>query len=146
MYVVHHNTLSDSFRIWIVWFSPKQDSDRIRISFFKNRIGSESKNPLSDHLWCLPNWKTWQLSTRYRAWQGDFQAWHEWQNFGTWRSHATAFYWNHNGAWNLVSKKLLWIKTFISFFLAAPVPSVFSGVTRGSIKGKNLTERAYRSL
>ena len=49
MYVVHHNTLSDSYRIWIVWFQPKQDSDRIRISFFKNRIGSDSKNPLSDH-------------------------------------------------------------------------------------------------
>jgi len=39
MYVVHHNTLSDSFRIRMVWFQPKQDSDRIRISFFQNRIG-----------------------------------------------------------------------------------------------------------
>jgi len=26
------------------------------------------------------------------------------------------FHWNHNGAWNLFSKKLLWIKTFIRFF------------------------------
>ena len=43
MYVVHRNTLSDGFRIRIVWFQPKQDSDRIRISFFKNRIGSDSK-------------------------------------------------------------------------------------------------------
>ena len=34
-----------------IWFQPKQDSDRIRISFLKNRIGSDSKNPLSDHLW-----------------------------------------------------------------------------------------------
>ena len=50
MYVVHHNTLSDSFRIRIVWFQPKQDSDGIRISFFRNRIGSDRKNPLSDHL------------------------------------------------------------------------------------------------
>jgi len=50
MYVVDHNTLSDSFRIRIIWFQPKQDSDRI--SFFKNRIGSDSKNALSDHLWC----------------------------------------------------------------------------------------------
>jgi len=51
LYVVHHNTLSDSFRIWIVWFQPKQDSDQIRISFFKNRIGSDSEKSLSDHLW-----------------------------------------------------------------------------------------------
>jgi len=50
MYVVHHNTPSDSFRIWIVWFQPKEDSDRIRISYFQNRIGSDSKNPLSDQL------------------------------------------------------------------------------------------------
>jgi len=54
MYVVHRNTLSDSFRIRIIWFQPKQDSDRIRISFFKNKIRSDSKNPLSDHLWYLP--------------------------------------------------------------------------------------------
>ena len=52
-YVVYRNTLSDSFRIRIVWFQPKQDSDRIRISFFKNKIGSDSENPLSDHLWCM---------------------------------------------------------------------------------------------
>ena len=51
MYVVEHNTLSDSFRIQIVWFQPKQDSNRIQIRFFKNRIGSDSKNPLSDRLW-----------------------------------------------------------------------------------------------
>ena len=56
MYDMHRNTLLDSFRIRIVWFQPKQDSDRI--SFFKNRIGSDSENPLS--LWfpiphaCLP--------------------------------------------------------------------------------------------
>ena len=37
MYVVHHNTLSDSFWIQIVWFQPKQDSD---IIFTKqDRIG-----------------------------------------------------------------------------------------------------------
>jgi len=53
IYVVHHNALFDSFRIQIRWFQPKQDSDRIRISFFKNRIGSDSKNPLSNHLWWL---------------------------------------------------------------------------------------------
>ena len=53
MYVVHRNTLSDSFRIRIVWFQQKQDSDRMRISFFKNRIGSDSENPLSDHLWLV---------------------------------------------------------------------------------------------
>jgi len=41
MYIVHHNTLSESFRIQIAWFPPKQDSDRIQISFFKNRIGSD---------------------------------------------------------------------------------------------------------
>jgi len=29
--------------------STKQDSDRIRLSFFQKRIGSDSKNPLSDH-------------------------------------------------------------------------------------------------
>ena len=46
MYVGHHNTLWDS----LVWFQPKQDSDRI--SFFKTRIGLDSKNPLSDHLCC----------------------------------------------------------------------------------------------
>jgi len=50
MHVVHHNTLPDSFRIRIVWFQPKQESDRLRISIFKNRIGLNSKNPLSDHL------------------------------------------------------------------------------------------------
>jgi len=27
----------------------------------------------------LPDWKTWQLSTRYRAWQRDFQSWHAWK-------------------------------------------------------------------
>jgi len=53
IYVVHRNTLSDSFRIQIVWFQLKQDSDRIRISFFINRIGSDSENPLSDHLCSL---------------------------------------------------------------------------------------------
>jgi len=41
MYVVHRNTLSDSLRIRMVWFQPKQDSDQIRISFFKDRIGSD---------------------------------------------------------------------------------------------------------
>jgi len=51
IYIVHRNTISDSFRMRIVWFQPKQDSDRIRISFFKNKIGSDSENPLSDHLW-----------------------------------------------------------------------------------------------
>jgi len=68
MYVVHRNTLLDSFRVRIVWFQSKQDSDRIQISFFKNRIGSDSKNPLSDRLCfacvfpfphaCLPNFFT----------------------------------------------------------------------------------------
>ena len=54
MYVVHRNTPSDSFRIRMVWFQPKQNSDRIRISFSKNRTGSDSKKTLSDHLWCTP--------------------------------------------------------------------------------------------
>jgi len=31
------DTVLDSFRIRLVWFQPKQDSDRIRMSFFKNR-------------------------------------------------------------------------------------------------------------
>jgi len=44
----------DTFRLRIVGFHPKQDSDWIRISFFKNRIGSDSKKPLSDHL-CQPH-------------------------------------------------------------------------------------------
>jgi len=57
MYVVHHNTLSNSYRKRIVWFQPKQDSDRIRILIFKNRIGSDSKNSLSDHLCCFDFWK-----------------------------------------------------------------------------------------
>jgi len=52
MYIAHHNTLLDRFRIRIVWFQPKQDSDRI--SFLKNRIGSDSIKTLSDHLWCEP--------------------------------------------------------------------------------------------
>jgi len=43
IYVVHHNTLSDSFRMRIIWFQPKQDSNRIQISFFKNRIGLDNK-------------------------------------------------------------------------------------------------------
>jgi len=43
IHVVHHDTLLESFRIRILWFQPKQDSDQIRISFFKNRIGSDSK-------------------------------------------------------------------------------------------------------
>jgi len=51
IYVVHHDTLSVSFRIRIVWFQPKEDSDQIRISFFINRIGSDNKKTLSDHLW-----------------------------------------------------------------------------------------------
>ena len=33
--VIHAYTRSDSFRIRIVWFQPKEDSDRIRISCFK---------------------------------------------------------------------------------------------------------------
>ena len=44
------DVFADSFRIRIVWFQPKQDSDQMRISFFQHRIGSDSKNPLSDHL------------------------------------------------------------------------------------------------
>jgi len=64
----------------------------------------------------IPDWKTWQLSTRYRAWKGDFQAWHAWQNFDAWCLRVTASYWNHNGVRNLFSKKLLWIKTFLSVF------------------------------
>jgi len=58
MYVVHHNALSDSFRIRIVWFQPKQDLNWIRISFFKNRTGSNSKKALSDHLWFTQTWYT----------------------------------------------------------------------------------------
>jgi len=50
MYLLHQNTLSDSCRIRIVWYQPKQDLDQIRISIFKNRIGLNSKNPVSDHL------------------------------------------------------------------------------------------------
>jgi len=53
MYVVHHNALLDSFQIRIRWFQPKQDLDRMRISCFKNSIGLDSKNPLSDHLWSV---------------------------------------------------------------------------------------------
>jgi len=48
-------------------------SDTVRISFFKNRVGSDSKNPLSDHLWkaegrdaqqgrpsgCIKEWASW---------------------------------------------------------------------------------------
>jgi len=33
----------------------------------------------------------------------------------------------------------------IGFLWAAPVPRVFSGVTRGLIQGKNLAERAHWS-
>jgi len=44
----------DTFRLRIVGFNPKQDWDWNRISFFKNRIGSDSKKPLSDHL-CQPH-------------------------------------------------------------------------------------------
>jgi len=48
---MNYNTLLDSYRIRIAQFQPKQESVRIRVLFFKNRIGSDSKNPLSDHLW-----------------------------------------------------------------------------------------------
>ena len=55
MYVVHHDTLTGSFWIQIAWFQPKQDSDRIRISLFKDRIGSDSKKhyPIisAHHMW-----------------------------------------------------------------------------------------------
>jgi len=75
MYVVHEITLSDSFWIWIVWFQPKQDSDRI--SLLKNRTGLDSKNHyliISDALpiwpgaqqWWPPierQWARWQIST-----------------------------------------------------------------------------------
>jgi len=40
----------DSFRIRIEWIQPKEESDWIRISFFKHRIGSDSKKTLSDQL------------------------------------------------------------------------------------------------
>jgi len=36
-----------------VLFQPKQDWDQIRISFFKNKIGSNSKKTLSEHLWLV---------------------------------------------------------------------------------------------
>jgi len=36
---VHHNTLSDSFRIRIVWFQPKQESDTDIIFPKQDRIG-----------------------------------------------------------------------------------------------------------
>jgi len=52
-----------SFRIQIVWFQTKQESDRIRISFFKNKVGSDSKNTLSDHLWSGASFFT--LYSRY---------------------------------------------------------------------------------
>jgi len=39
IYVVHHNTLSDSFRIRIVWFQPKQESDTDIIFPKQDRIG-----------------------------------------------------------------------------------------------------------
>jgi len=35
-----------------------------------------------------PDWKTWQLSTRYRAYQGDFCAWHSWHKYGVWCSRV----------------------------------------------------------
>jgi len=53
MHVVHHNTPSNSFQIRIEWFQPKQDSDRMQILFFINRIWSDSKKSLSEHLWWL---------------------------------------------------------------------------------------------
>jgi len=84
----------------------------------------------------FPDWKTWQSLTRYRAWEGDFQTWHVWQNFGVRHSRVTAFYWNHNGTWNLFSKKLWWIKTFIRFFWVAPLPRLFSDVTKDLIQSK----------
>jgi len=93
-----------------------------------------------------PDWKTWQLSTRYRAWLWDFQACQVWQNLCACGSRVTAFHWNHNGAWNLFPQKLLWPKTFIRVFWAAPVPRVYSGVTRGLIQEENLAERAHWSL
>jgi len=71
MCVVHHNTLSDSFRVRIVWFQPKQDSDRIQISFFQNRIGWDSKNPLSDHL-CSRADVGPDPEFRKRLWQDSF--------------------------------------------------------------------------
>jgi len=37
-------------------------------------------------------------------------------------------------------------KNLYRFFLAAPVPRVFSVVTRGLIQRKNLAERAHWSL
>ena len=55
IYLVHHDTLLDSFRIRIVWFQPKQDSDWIL--FFKNRIGSDSKkNTIRSSLLCTTGW------------------------------------------------------------------------------------------
>jgi len=63
-----------------------------------------------------PDWKMWQLSTRYLAWEGEFQACDMWKNFCARCSCVTAFNWNHNGAWNLFSQNLLWLKTFIRGF------------------------------
>ena len=55
MCVVHHTILPDSFWIRIARFQPKQDSDQI--SFIKNRIGSDSKNPSSDHRCCTEHYQ-----------------------------------------------------------------------------------------
>jgi len=38
MYVVHHNTLLDSFQIRIVWFQQKQDTDRIAKSTIRSSL------------------------------------------------------------------------------------------------------------
>jgi len=51
-----------------------------------------------------PDWKTWHLSNRYRAWIKDVQAWSACQNFGAWHPRVIAFHWNHNGTWYLFSK------------------------------------------
>jgi len=126
--------------------SPKHQTSEISLETSDLMLKHQKWQHWQGRYTSIPDLKTWHLSTRYRAWQRDFQAWKAWQKFGAWPSRMTAFHWNHIGAWNLFSKKRLWIKTFISFFLAAPVPRVFSDVTGGLIQGKNLAERTHWSL
>ena len=73
IYAVHHNTLSDSFRIQIVWLQPKQDLVQIRIicqaacfphGWVESHFSDSEPAPVSDSNTPVPTPTSFKTSLR----------------------------------------------------------------------------------
>jgi len=88
-----------------------------------------------------PDWKTWQLSTRYRARQRFFDLTRV-RKFSSMNFTGDAFHLNHNGVWYLRSQKLLWLtQSLYGDILAAQVPRVLSQREKRNRKGPTFVPR-----